>query len=268
MRIHDSIFVERGEQYMADDIPVAQGGPSENDKASSAKQGAAESSEERSVSMRELADNNGKEGKPTYIAYNGKVYDVSKSRLWKNGLHMKLHQAGHDLTASIAAAPHGDEVLLRVNMVGELTRDETPLERLISRIEKMHFHPISVHFTSAYSVAVSLFTFLYLLFPYPPFDLTAWFMLILALMAAPASILTGTFSWKTSFRGKMNHIFRMKITWALMLFIVLVIAFALRFTHASISDMGGARDLYIVLALFLAPAVTILGYYGGKIAYS
>lgn len=224
--------------------------------------------EERSISQRELGENNGKEGKPTYIAHNGKVYDVSRSKLWRNGAHMKIHQAGHDLTANLAAAPHGEEVFLGVHLVGELVREETRFEKIITQIEKLHLHPISVHFTTAYSMAVSLFTLLSLLIPYPPIELASWFMLILAFMAAPASILTGTFSWKASFGGKMNNIFRNKIAWAFILFVVLAVAFVLRFTHSSISEMGDLRYIYIALVLFLTPCVTILGYYGGKIAYS
>ena len=36
----------------------------------------------------ELAGFNGENGNPTYIAYDGKVYDVSESKLWRNGQHM------------------------------------------------------------------------------------------------------------------------------------------------------------------------------------
>jgi predicted heme/steroid binding protein len=36
----------------------------------------------------ELAKYNGKEGQPVYVAYDGKVYDVSESKLWKTGAHM------------------------------------------------------------------------------------------------------------------------------------------------------------------------------------
>ena len=46
----------------------------------------------------ELAGYNGAEGKPIYIAHDGKVYDVSESKLWRNGVHMKRHHAGNDLT--------------------------------------------------------------------------------------------------------------------------------------------------------------------------
>lgn len=59
----------------------------------------------------------GKGEAPAYIAFQGKVYDVSNLKLWKNGVHMK-HQAGHDLTNSIAKAPHGEEKLEKLPVVG------------------------------------------------------------------------------------------------------------------------------------------------------
>src|SRR5512147_259230 len=67
-----------------------------------------------------LAAHNGKDGNPVYIVYEGRVYDVSGSRMWKTGMHMKRHAAGQDLTTDIQAAPHGTEVLDRYPQVGIL----------------------------------------------------------------------------------------------------------------------------------------------------
>ena len=61
----------------------------------------------------------GKEGRPCYFAFQGKVYDASDSRLWKDGSHMKRHAAGTDLTEALALAPHQAEVMERLPVVGE-----------------------------------------------------------------------------------------------------------------------------------------------------
>jgi len=59
----------------------------------------------------------GKDGNPAYIAFKGKVYDVSDLKFWKGGVHMK-HQAGHDLTGFIAKAPHGEEKIKSLPVIG------------------------------------------------------------------------------------------------------------------------------------------------------
>ena len=52
--------------------------------------------------------------------YEGKVYDVSGSFLWKGGKHQVLHQAGQDLTEVLKDAPHGPELLKRFRVVGTI----------------------------------------------------------------------------------------------------------------------------------------------------
>ena len=76
--------------------------------------------EERKVTKQELAENDGKNGKPAYFAYEGKVYDVSQSGLWADGDHLGMHQAGKDLTGELEAAPHREENFQRVKYVGTL----------------------------------------------------------------------------------------------------------------------------------------------------
>ncbi|MES0334978.1 MAG: CopD family protein [Candidatus Magnetobacterium sp. LHC-1] len=76
----------------------------------------------------ELANFDGKDGKAAYVGYNGSVYDVSNSRMWKNGNHARKHQAGIDMTELLKTAPHSDEVLKRVPIAGKLTVAETTHE--------------------------------------------------------------------------------------------------------------------------------------------
>ncbi len=71
----------------------------------------------------ELGKYNGQHGSPVYIAYKGKVYDVSDSFLWKRGKHQVIHKAGEDLTGNLEDAPHGEEFLVKFLAVGILPND-------------------------------------------------------------------------------------------------------------------------------------------------
>jgi len=75
---------------------------------------------ERKFALEELKQYDGKDGKPAYIAYKGKVYDVTESYLWIDGDHQGQHVAGKDLTEEMALAPHREETLERVKLVGVL----------------------------------------------------------------------------------------------------------------------------------------------------
>lgn len=76
--------------------------------------------QERKITSKELAENDGKNGNPAYVAFKGKVYDVSTSAFWMDGDHLGAHQAGKDLTNEMELAPHTEEVLNRAVLVGTL----------------------------------------------------------------------------------------------------------------------------------------------------
>lgn len=74
----------------------------------------------------ELAQYDGKDGRPAYFAYQGGIYDASSSARWKNGAHMGRHHAGGDLTAQLGQAPHGAELVLALPKVGQLRSAAAP----------------------------------------------------------------------------------------------------------------------------------------------
>jgi len=71
----------------------------------------------------------GKENKPAYFAYKGKVYDVSSNKLWKGGTHFNKHRAGDDLTDILKTAPHGEDKILKMPEMGELLLMGTKVEK-------------------------------------------------------------------------------------------------------------------------------------------
>jgi predicted heme/steroid binding protein len=73
----------------------------------------------RTFTKEELAKYDGSSGM-AYVAFEGKVYDVSRSFLWQKGRHQVIHRAGADLTEALSKAPHGSELLERFPVVGRL----------------------------------------------------------------------------------------------------------------------------------------------------
>ena len=82
-----------------------------------------EGADMKKFTIEELSRYDGREGRPAFIAYGGKVYDVTESFLWKGGRHMAAHQAGSDLTDDLGKAPHGTDLLDRVPVIGLLDTD-------------------------------------------------------------------------------------------------------------------------------------------------
>lgn len=70
-------------------------------------------------SKSQLALKNGQDSPEIWCAYKGLIYDVTKSKLWRNGKHYE-HWAGQDLTQELADAPHTENVFDKFKIVGKL----------------------------------------------------------------------------------------------------------------------------------------------------
>ena len=217
----------------------------------------------------ELKGFNGRDGKPTYVAFEGKVYDVSGSSLWASGRHMGVHSAGNELTGSIANAPHDVDLLSRFPVVGEHVQEEPEAQGLAQRIAGLYPHPMIVHFPIAFSTVAPLFSILYLLTGEASFEATSYYILVLGVLAAPVCGLSGAFSWKVNYRGKMTEAFRRKITFSALLFVVAVACLIWRTLDPNILIEGSTLAyVYLVMLLSLAPIAAILGHTGGRIVFA
>lgn len=67
----------------------------------------------------QLALRNGQDKDEIWCAYKGLIYDITSSRLWRNGKHYE-HWAGQDLTEEIEGAPHDSSVFKRFKIIGQL----------------------------------------------------------------------------------------------------------------------------------------------------
>lgn len=71
-------------------------------------------------SRQQLALRNGQDKPDIWVAYKGIIYDLSESRLWRNGKHYQ-HWAGQDLSRELDDdAPHTNTVFERFKAIGRL----------------------------------------------------------------------------------------------------------------------------------------------------
>ena len=67
----------------------------------------------------QLALRNGQDYDEIWVAMAGKIYDVTDSKMWKDGKHYE-HWAGQDLTEELKDAPHTATVFEKFKIVGIL----------------------------------------------------------------------------------------------------------------------------------------------------
>jgi predicted heme/steroid binding protein/uncharacterized membrane protein len=237
-------------------------------------------SDEKRFTEEELTAHDGKTGKSVYIAYRGKVVDVTNSKLWQNGSHMNRHSAGKDLTDEFKDAPHDANVLDRYPQVGTLkneeilAHDETELPRILAWIFhrfpllKRHPHPFLVHFPIVFLVSSPLFTALYFLTGTRTFEITAFHCLAGGLLLSLAAIPSGLFTWWVNYSAHFFKQVIIKIILSPALFVTALIAFVWRFkSPLLLEQVTGLDYLYLFLLFLLIPLVLTIGWFGAMMTF-
>lgn len=232
----------------------------------------------KEFSREELAQFNGENGKPVYVAHAGKVYDVSASTMWKTGSHMKRHRSGQDLTTDIQGAPHQSNVLERFPQVGVLMkigeeaelRIPPALAVLLKNFPflRRHPHPMTVHFPIVFMFSTTVFSLLYLATGEKSFETTAFHCLGAGVLFNSIAIATGFYTWWLNYMAKPLRPVKIKIPLTLVMLITSMVLFVWRLRVPEILDsLSGAGLLYILLILSLAPMVTVVGWNGASMTF-
>ncbi len=230
-----------------------------------------------------LSEMDGREGRPAYVAFRGKVYDVSSSRLWKAGLHMKIHRAGRDLSALIGNAPHGEEVFEKVPQVGlfkaagkpeDLPGEERPLPAVLTGllerypVLQRHPHPMVVHFPIAFYLSSVVFNLLYLATREKSFEWTALYCLIGAIAFMPFAMLTGFFTWWLNYLAKPLRPVTLKIILSCILLAASIVVLSWRVDVPGILERFRAPSaVYLLFVLFQVPLVSAIGWFGAALTF-
>ena len=227
----------------------------------------------------ELAKFNGENGNPVYVVYKSKVYDITGSKLWRNGMHMKRHHAGRDLTVDIQGAPHEPDVLERYPQVGtlkkevaEVTEIQIPaaLDRLLEKVPMLrrHPHPMTVHFPIVFSFTTTIFNLLYLITGVKSLEITALHSLAAGILFTVVAIATGLYTWWLNYLAKPLRAVNIKITFALILLAFQIIAIIWRLKVPMVMDsLQGVNIVYLLLVLSLFPVVVVIGWFGAHLTF-
>ncbi len=224
----------------------------------------------------ELNQFNGENGKPVYVVYQGKVFDVSESKLWRGGVHMKRHHAGKDLTTDFKAAPHGEEVLARYPQVGVL-REESEIRKIPNVLESLlrkypmlrrHPHPMVVHFPIVFMFSTTVLNILYVITGVKAFEISALHCLAGGILFTPIAMFTGLYSWWLNYLAKPLRPITIKQWASVILLIIQITLFIWRIKEPYILDFGRLGSaIYFFLVLSLLPLVMVIGWYGAKLTF-
>jgi len=236
----------------------------------------------KKLDLKSLAEFDGNAGKPVYIAYQGKVFDVSNSKMWKGGLHMNRHKAANDLTVYFQSAPHGEEVFERYPQVGilfqeSLTQETLPVRSmppfLTSLLERFpmlerHPHPMTVHFPIVFLLSTVFFNFLYLMTGNSSFENTAFHCLIGGILFMPVGMLTGLFTWWLNYLARPMKPVTIKIICSCVALTLAAAIFFWRIVDPGVMYASGMhRTIYLVINLVFVPLVSVIGWLGAGLTF-
>ena len=236
----------------------------------------------RRFTVEDLASFNGENGAPVYVAFEGRVFDVTASRLWRGGTHMKRHPAGKDLTAEMQAAPHDVTVLNRFPQVGVLvsadrTEDalatESRLRRAVERFLELHPffqrhpHPMTVHFPIVCFIFAPLFTLLHLITGFGGFEITALDCLGAGLLFCLIVIPTGLFTWWVNYDARPMRPVTIKIVVSSVMFVDGLAVFLWQLGDPAVIAGKAVSIPFLILDFLLLPMVVLVAWFGATLTF-
>lgn len=225
------------------------------------------------MTLKELKQYDGKNGNQAYVAYKGKVYDVTKSAEWQNGSHYGVHDAGLDLTQAMANAPHADDVFEGFDAVDTLDEEDEEEDQQsgvdwVKWYRKYHPHPMLVHFPIALHLFAVVLDMLFLYNHHPSYATAVFYSLFASTVMGLFAMLSGLLSWWVNYQMVLNQIFVTKILLSIASLILGVFAIALYLNDPTIIYHSSFAGIFYHSTVFATGVmVIILAYNGGKLTW-
>lgn len=257
------------------------------------------SQEMKAFTPEELAASDGKDGRPAYLAFEGRVIDVGASKMWRAGRHMNRHSAGTDQSGQLAQAPHGPEMLDRYPQVGVLAGapvaaqaapdaaavadggagrkaaasggdagrdDASELPWLLRKnpFLRRHPHPMTVHFPIAFATGAAVCMLLFLYSGLTIFGYSVYGLMLLGALFTPVAVLTGLLTWRYNYGQRLFG----PVLYKLVLSPVLWLGFLWGtgwwiVDPDALAEPGG----YAVLVFALLPVMGVIGWFGSTLTF-
>jgi predicted heme/steroid binding protein/uncharacterized membrane protein len=222
------------------------------------------------VDVKEVQNHNGKDGKPSFIVYKNKVYDVSNSKMWKSGTHVNRHSAGEDLTDFMSMAPHGPEVLERVKQVDtfeDMVKEKDNKLIYQQLYNKFHPHPVLLHYPMGVLPFGFLMLVLYIVTGYESLEPASYYALIFGTVCLLPVVATGILSWWLNYQTMMTKIFSIKLYLSIVVIILCTSSVVLHQYSQTISFNNWASIAYCVTYFAAIPCLFTIAFNGGKITW-
>jgi len=223
------------------------------------------------MTKEQLKQYNGKNNQKAYIAYKGKVYDVTESPLWEKGTHEGLHEAGVDLTDALVNAPHAEEVFQRFEIVDTLDEDNESNQNRTAWVQwyhKYHPHPMLVHFPIALHLFAAGLDLIFFFQPKASFATAVFYTFFVSTLIGVFTMLSGMLSWWINYQLALTHILRMKLVFSVITLLLGIIGIVIYLNDPGVVYLTTMPSIfYHATILLTGMTVIILGYYGGKLTW-
>ncbi len=220
------------------------------------------------MTLETLKQYNGQNGQKAYIAFKGKVYDVSSSPLWKNGIHKKIHQAGLDLTSAMEHAPHAEEVFDGFAIVDKIDEIDESKMYWVKWYRKYHPHPMLVHFPIALHLFAVGLNIVFFFDQKDSYATAVFYTFFVATVMGIFAMLSGLLSWYINYQMALTRIFIIKISLSVITIILGIIGIMIYVDNPQVVYLTTLPSILYHAIIFLTGiTVIILAHNGGKLTW-